>query len=324
MVLHPFIVFLSGLLILIAGAELLLRGASRLADMLGMSPVMIGLTIVALGTSIPELAVGLTAVSEGKGGLSVGNIAGANIISILFILGLTALIRPMSLTQIYLKLDLAVMVAAGAMLAAMGLDGRLTPQEGLLLALGAVAYTIVILRTTQRRRTIEAPPAEASRRSDQAFNWAEAAWHAAMLAIGISLTLFGADLLVSGAVALARAYGVSETLIGLTIVSLGTTTPELATALLGIVRNKRNVAVGTLIGSYIYNILVILGITMLFSGQGIMLERNVVRFDLPFMAAVAIMCAWVCRSDHRLSRAEGAMFMMVYLAYICALLVFRT
>lgn len=325
MVLHPFVVFLSGLLILIAGAELLLKGASKLADMLGMSPVVIGLTIVALGTSIPELAVGLTAVTEGKGVLSVGNIAGANIVNILLILGLAALIKPIPLTQLYLKLDLFVMIAAAMALVGMAMDGMLRQWEGMLLLAGAVVYIVALLRAARQKRTAEASrPSSESSPAHSGHVWAQVSWNASMLLIGIAITILGADLLVSGAVKLAQIYGVSDAFIGLTIVAIGTTAPELATSLLAILRNQRSVAVGALIGSYIFNILVILGATVIFSVNGIALEKSMIWFDLPFVAVVAMMCAYACRTGKSMARKEGAFFMMTYFAYLGTLLVYRT
>lgn len=327
MVIHPFVVFLCGLLILISGAELLLRSATKFADMLGMSPVVIGLTIVALGTSVPELAIGITAATEGKGVLSVGNIVGANMVNILCILGMAALIRPMSLSQMYLKLDLVVMIMASSLLLLMSMDGRLMPWEGALLVLSAVIYTIVILRTIGRRRSAETAGISGEPQAAHAprpTGWPVACWYAALLLIGITITLLGSDLLVSGAVELAQILGVSDGLIGLTIVALGTTTPELATTLLGIIRNKRNVVVGTLVGSFIYNILIILGVTVITSQTGIGLEKNMQWLDLPFMVVVALGCAYACRSGHHLSRGEGAIFLMVYILYMGPLVVFRT
>lgn len=327
MELHPFVVFLSGLLILITGAELLLRNASRLADMLGISPLVIGLTIVAMGTSIPELAVGITAATEGRGSLAVGNVAGANIVNILCILGLTAVIRPIPLRQMYLKLDFAVMAGAAVALLVMALDGLLTPLEGLLLVLGAILYTVAILRTTQRREAAETSNSlveESPAHKQSSRGWGKICWISAMLLLGIAITIGGANLLVSGAVELAQAYGVSDAFIGLTIVAIGTTAPEFATAMLATIRNKRNVAVGTLIGSFIYNILVILGVSMMFSADGIPLERNLIWLDLPIMVAVAMLCIFTCRNGRSLTRKEGVFFVLSYLLYLGALLIFRT
>ena len=145
-----------------------------------------------------------------------------------------------------------------------------------------------------------------------------------MLLLGIAITIGGANLLVSGAVELAQAYGVSDAFIGLTIVAIGTTAPEFATAMLATIRNKRNVAVGTLIGSFIYNILVILGVSMMFSADGIPLERNLVWLDLPIMVAVAMLCIFTCRNGRSLTRKEGVFFVLSYLLYLGALLIFRT
>lgn len=325
--LHPFILFLAGVVIVVLGAEMLLRGAARLAGMLGVRPIVIGLTIVSVGTSAPELAVGITAVSEGKGPLAVGNIAGTNMLNILFILGLSAALRPLPIRLQSVRMDVPVMIGSAVALLLMALDGVLTPTEGALLVLAAVFYTIVLVRESRRespamlqeyREDFGAPKPPAGKRA-RSF-----AWQATLLLAGMALTVLGADLLVAGAVNLAATYGVSDAFIGLTIVAIGTSAPELATTLMGTLRNDRDVAIGNLIGSSIYNILVILGITMLASPGGVEVGRDVLWFDLPLAAVVALVCLPVFRSGRQVSRAEGLCFVAAYLAYMTLLVVFRT
>ncbi len=327
MTLHPAVVFLGGLVVILLGAELLLRGATRIAAMLGIRPILIGLTVVALGTSAPELAVGVTAVLDGKGPLAVGNIAGTNIVNILLILGLSAAIRPLPLQLQSIRLDVPVMIASAIALYLMALDGVLSRVEGLALVAAAIVYTLVLIRVS-RRESAEMKQEYAEEFSRQALGagsgLARGSWNAVLLLVGIGLTVLGADLLVAGAVDLARTLGVSDVVIGLTIVAIGTSAPELATTIVATFKDDRDVAVGNLIGSSISNILVILGLTCLAAPSGVEVGPEVLRIDLPLAAAVAIACWPVFRSDRMVSRREGILFVSAYVAYLATLLFVRT
>lgn len=320
-------VFLVGVVLVVSGAELVLRGASRLAALLGIKPMIIGLTVVAMGTSAPELAVGITAAAEGRGALAVGNIAGTNVFNILFILGLSALIRPLPLHLRSIKLDLPVMIVAAIALVGMAWDGVLSRFEGTLLLGAAVLYTIVLVHLTGRERAAikrefaeeyGVPSAGSSARSGTGM-----AWYVGLMVCGIAVTVWGADLLVSGAVGIARQLGVSDAIIGLTIVAIGTSAPELATTAVATFKDERDVAVGNLVGSSIYNILAILGITCIAAPDGVHVSREILLIDLPLAAAVAVVCAPVFTSDRLISRWEGAFFVVSYLAYLASLIVMR-
>lgn len=324
--LHPALIFLGGLVVVILGAEVLVRSASTVAAMLGISPIVVGLTIVSVGTSAPELAVGIAAVTEGKGGLAIGNIAGTNIVNILLILGLSAAIRALPIRMQSIKLDVPAMIGAAVALLIMSLDGMLSRGEGALLLVAAVCYTALLVRESRR----ESAAVKREFNEDFALSSSPAgkrgkrfAWQTALLLAGIALTVLGADLLVAGAVNIARAYGVSDAFIGLTIVAIGTSAPELATTLVSTIRNDRDVAIGNLIGSSVYNILVILGLTMLAAPHGIEVQRDILWIDLPLAAIVAAVCLPVFRSGARVSRTEGALFVAAYLAYLSALVAFR-
>jgi cation:H+ antiporter len=327
MTLHPALVFVAGLTVLVFGAELLLRGATRIAAMLGIKPILIGLTVVSVGTSAPELAVGITAVFEGKGGLAVGNIAGTNIFNILFILGLSAAIRPLPLQLQAIKLDVPVMIASAVGLYLMALDGVLNRLEGTILVAAAIAYTATLIRWSKRENA-ETKQEFAEEFSPEALGakrgFAHGAWNTLLLVSGMGLTVLGADLMVGGAVSIAQMFGVSDAIIGLTIVAVGTSAPELATTVVATLKDERDVAVGNLIGSSISNILVILGLTCIAAPRGIDVSEDVLRIDLPLAAAVAIACYPVFRSDQQVSRREGIVFFLIYLAYMTALIVFRT
>lgn len=324
---HPAIEFVGGLVVILIGAEMLLRSASTIAAMLGITPIIIGLTIVSVGTSAPELAVGITAVAEGKGPLAVGNIAGTNMVNLLLILGLSAAIRALPIRMQSIKLDAPAMIASATALLIMSLDGVLTRAEGALLLLAAAVYTVLLVRESRRESVVM------KREFTQEFGAAAIpagrrhvrfTTHSVLLIAGIALTVLGADLLVAGAVNLAQAYGVSDAFIGLTIVAIGTSAPELATTLVATFKNDRDVAIGNLIGSSIYNILVILGLTLLAAPQGVEVGRDVLLIDLPLAALVAAVCLPVFSSDGKVSRTEGAFFVAAYLAYLTTLVTLRS
>jgi len=308
------------------GAEALVGGASRLAASLGVSPMMLGLTVVAIGTSMPELAVGITAASQGSGSLAVGNIAGTNVFNILFILGLSALLKPLSLQLRVVRLDLPVMIGAATMMAALAWDGRLDRTDGGLLFGAALLYTTALLRIARREsravrrgfRELYGNPGMTSR--SQAAVRARAG---GALAIGMVLTVIGANWLVDGAVAVARSFGVSEAVIGLTVVAIGTSAPELVTTVLSTLKDERDVAIGNLLGSSIYNILVILGLTCMASTRTLEIERPLLLFDIPLMLGVALLCVPVFITGKAISRAEGGLFLAIYFAYFTLLIVLR-
>lgn len=333
MSLHPALLFLGGLVIIVLGAELLLRGATRLATLLGVPPVIIGLTVVTLGTTMPEMAVGVTAALEGQSGLAVGNIAGTNVFNILVILGLSALVRPLPLNLLSFKVDVPVMIGAALTLIVMAWDGVLSRADGLLLLIAALSYTLSLVLLSRResaamRREFadEFGHATIAPEKDDALRsrWARGLWYLALLGAGIAVTLLGAELLVSGAVSLARAFGVSDEIIGLTIVAVGTSAPELATTLVATLKDDRDVAIGNLVGSCIYNILVILGVTSLVADGGVAVARDIFWIDLPMAAGVALLMLPVFRTGDSVSRREGALFVGIYGLYMGALLLWRT
>lgn len=329
MSLHPVLLFLGGLVIVVLGAEMLLRGATRIASMLGVSPIIIGLTVVSVGTSAPELAVGLTAAHEGRGLLAVGNIAGTNIVNILLILGLSAAIRPLPTRSLSVRLDVPVMIATAGVLFIMALDGVLDRTEGLGLLLAAVVYTVALVMLSRQEDSstrLEFRDALAGQTPPSPHTTGRGAWiwNSSLLLAGMGLAVLGAELLVAGAVELAKAYGVSDAFIGLTIVAIGTSAPELVTTLISTARNDRDVAIGNLIGSSIYNVLVILGLTMLAApASGVDVSAEVLWIDLPLAALVAIVCLPVFRSDRMVSRREGFGFVLAYVAYLGSLMLWR-
>lgn len=313
------LLFAMGLALLIAGAELVIRGAKQVATVLGVSPMVIGLTIVSIGTSAPELAIGIVAGLRGSGGLAVGNIAGTNAVNLLFILGLSALIRPLPLKSQVLKLELPVIVVAALLMTILAWDGVLSRSDGLLMLVAGISYSIALFIVSRRTSSDadksprgteakELPPAARSRSGS--------AWQVTILLGGLALTVLGAEWLVRGAVVIAESYGVSTTVIGLTIVAIGTSAPELVTTVISTLRKDRDVAVGNLLGSSIYNILVILSITCIVSPSGLPVERQLIIFDIPVMAAVSIAAVPVFITGKQISRIEGGVSIAAYVFYL--------
>jgi len=318
-----------GLAALLVGAEVLVRGGTGLATRLGIRPMVVGLTVVSLGTSVPELAVGIDAAVRGSPGLAVGNIVGTNLVNVLFILGLSALLLPVVFHRRTLRFDLPAMTAAALALYVLSLDGSLGRADGVLLLAGGVAYTWALLRVSGRdaatQRSADSTAGSAERdAAGHPRSGAGLVRNTVELVAGILVIVLGAELLVSGAVAGAQALGVSEAVIGLTVVAIGTSAPELVTTLVSTFRGERDIALGNLLGSSIYNIVFVLGLTVLVAPAGVPVPDEVLGADLVLMVAVAVAAVPVFVSGARITRAEGALFVATYVAYLTWLLLART
>lgn len=318
------VTFVVGLALLVVGAEIMVSAAARLATSLGIAPMVIGLTIVSIGTSTPELAVGIAAGFQGAGGLAVGNIAGANVFVLLFVLGLSAVMRPLPLHLQIFKLELPMIVVAAALLTMLAWDGRLSRIDGILMLSAGLFYSIALVfvtrkasRQAKREFSEEYGPESVAESAPQ---WKSRLKNAALVTAGIILTCLGAELLVQGAVCIARSVGVSATTIGLTIVAFGTSSPELVTTIVSTLKNDRDVAIGNLLGSAIYNILAILSIPCIIVPGGLPVERNLLWFDIPLMAGVALGAIPVFVTGQRVSRLEGGLGITIYVVYIVWLL----
>ncbi|CAJ1582390.1 calcium/sodium antiporter [[Mycobacterium] wendilense] len=315
-----------GLVALVIGSEWLVKGGSRLAAGLGISPILVGLTVVSIGTSMPELAVGLRAAASGNGSLAVGNIAGTNIVNLLLILGLSALLRPLTLHLRTLRLDLPMMTAAALLLWLLAADGTLAASGGAVLTVAAILYTAVLIHSARREsRSVQAEFADEYARPPGAVLARGAILRdLALLLVGIVVVVIGADWLVGGAVGVAESFGVSDAFIGLTVVAIGTSAPELATTLVATVRGERDIAIGNLLGSSVYNILLILGLTVLGAGRPLHLDPDLVRIDIPVMALVALVCIPIFLTGRRVSRLEGGAMVTAYVAYLTYLVIAQT
>jgi cation:H+ antiporter len=303
--------FVAGLALLVLGAEWLVKGASRLAAALGISPLVIGLTVVAYGTSAPELAVSIKSAWAGQPDLALGNVVGSNIFNVLFILGVSALVAPLVVSSQLVRLDVPVMIGLSGLTLLMARDGSIGRLDGALLFAGAIAYTVFQVRQSRKESAAvrdEYAQEYGRKRSSTAANLA-------FVGAGLVLLVLGSRWLVNGAVAFAQAFGVSELVIGLTIVAAGTSLPEVATSILAALRGERDIAVGNVVGSNLFNILSVLGLSALVSPAGLPAASALLRFDLPVMIAVAVACLPVFASGSVIARWEGALFFLYYAAY---------
>ncbi len=307
--------FILGLAALTAGAELMVRGASRLAMTFGISPLVVGLTVVAFGTSAPEMAVSAGAVLGGSGDIAIGNVVGSNIANVLLILGLSALIVPLAVHEQVIRQEIPIMIGASLLLVILALDGMLGVGEGVLL-LGLVVVYTVFLVVQSRRAGQETQDEFAAELPDAKSRW-DAHWAVQVLLVlaGLGLLILGADWLVDAAVAVARAFGVSDLVIGLTVVAVGTSMPEIATSLVAAWRGERDIAVGNVVGSNIFNIFACLGVAGMISGSGIIVSEAARNFDLWVMLAVAIACLPIVMTGREIARWEGGVFIAYYVAY---------
>ncbi len=314
--------FLLGLVALVVGAEWLVRGASRLAAAVGVSPLVIGLTVVAFGTSSPELAVSVQAAWSGQADLALGNVVGSNVFNVLFILGVSAIIVPLTVARQLLRFDVPVMIVVSALVLALGRDGQIGRPDGILFAAGVLVYTWWLIRTSRRQVAAEKAAAPVSDEATVAAGGV--VLNLVLIVAGLAALVLGSRWLVQGAVAIATALGVSELVIGLTVVAAGTSLPEVAASITAAVRGERDIAVGNVVGSNIFNILAVLGLSSLVSPGGIRVSPEALEFDIPVMIAVAVACLPVFLTGGTISRWEGGVFLGYYVAYTAYLILNAT
>lgn len=300
--------FLLGLGLLFLGGEWLVRGASRLAVNMGISPLIVGLTVVAFATSAPELAVSLQAAFAGQSDIAIGNVVGSNISNILLILGASALVAPLVVARQIIRIDVPMMIAASGLVYAMGLDGMVSRAEGIALVGLLAAYLTMAIRTSQPQET----PA--------GFTRMPVHKDIALVVAGVAMLVIGANWLVDGAVTMARYLGINELIIGLTVIAVGTSLPELATSIIATRRGERDIAVGNVVGSNIFNVLAVLGLTAIFAPSGVPVPSAALAFDFPVMLAASVACLPIFLRGHEIARWEGAIFFGYYVAYTLYLL----
>ncbi|WP_036482023.1 calcium/sodium antiporter [Myxosarcina sp. GI1] len=310
------LLLVCGFVLLVFGAEFLVKGASRLAIILRIPPLIIGLTIVAYGTSAPEMAVSIIASFAGQSDIAIGNALGSNICNILLILGLSALVAPLIVNRQVIRSDVPIMIGVTVLLLLFGLDGELGRMDGIILFIGALLYTFSLIYQSRKQKDLEADEftREYGLPSDNSiFTWLK---NLAYIIGGSALLVFGSRLLVDSATSIARDFGVSELVIGLTIISFGTSLPELATSVMASFRGERDIAVGNVLGSNIFNILAVLGVAGIVAPNGIEVAETVIEVNAPVAIAVSFACLPIFYSGYRLDRWEGLLFILYYLAYI--------
>ncbi|WP_336649882.1 calcium/sodium antiporter [Kocuria rosea] len=326
----------AGLALLVLGGELLVRGASALARRVGISSLVVGLTVVSAATSAPELAVTVGAVLRDEPGLAVGNVVGSNIVNVLLILGLSALVIPLAVKQRLVRFDLPWMVVLSIGLLLVSLDGRIGAVDGVVLLSAVVLHTVLTVVLSRRgpRVPAAAPPGVPGARdggdgddtgtddpgtddrgTENEPPPASVPRSVLLVVLGIALLVAGATLLVDGAVSIATSLGVSSLVVGLTVVAVGTSLPELATSVIAVRRGERDLAVGNVVGSNIFNIGVVLGLPALISPEGIPVSGAAVALDIPVMLAAAVALLPIAFTGFAVARWEGALFVALYAAY---------
>lgn len=312
---------IGGIALLVAGAEGLVRGAQHMAYRAGITPVVVGLTVVAFGTSAPELVVSVRAALMGAADIAVGNVVGSNLFNLLVILGLASVLTPLAIERQLARVDVPLMIVVSVVCWLLAMDGTLSHLEGVALSTGIVVYTgaLIAHARTVHRRVPEHAEGDAGEAKPTTV------WHSVFLvAFGIGALSLGARMLIVGATTLAQVLGVSELVIGLTIVAGGTSLPEVATSVVAAIRGQRDIAIGNVVGSNIFNLLAVLGAAALFAPAGLPVSRAVLQFDFAIMVVVSMLCLPVVLSGMVISRRVGAAFLAYYGCYITFILLQAT
>lgn len=304
-----------GLLGLVVGGEFLIWGATRIASAAGVSALIIGLTIVAMGTSSPELVVSLHAGLTGNANIAVANVVGSNSFNVLFILGMCGLLAPLFVSSQLIKIDVPVMIVASFLVFVFSWNGNIGWLEGACLLLLAIVYTVfLIVKSRSEKRSV-------SKEFEKEFKVpsenAVPMWRCGLsLVLGVAFLVIGGKWLVEGAIILAKSLGISDTVVGLTLVAAGTSLPEVATSLLATWKGERDIAIGNVVGSNIYNILGILGLCSVVTPGGLQVSPSLRSFDIPVMIGSALLCFPIFFTGMKISRKEGLLFLAGYIAYL--------
>jgi cation:H+ antiporter len=316
------LLFFAGLVLLILGADLMVRGASRLSLSLGIAPLVVGLTVVAFGTSAPELAISIKGVLAGQTDIALGNVVGSNIFNVLFILGLSAVLAPLVVDRQLIQQEVPILIGLSALVAWMAMDLRISALDGLALMAVLVAYSVLLYRQGNRAPAAETADVALVEIAARPGLMTRLPVQLLLIAIGLAMLVIGSRWLVDAATTFATMLGVSQLVIGLTIVSIGTSLPEVATSVIAALRGEREIAVGNVLGSSIFNLAAVLGISASISGGGLQVPETLIAFDLPVMVAVAVACLPVLFTGHLIARWEGVLFLGYYVAYTTYLILF--
>jgi cation:H+ antiporter len=310
MELMTLLLLLAGLVLLTFGADVLVKGASSLAGSLGISPLIIGLTVVAFGTSAPEMSVSVSSAFKGSAEIAVGNVVGSNICNVLLILGLSAIAASLVVQKQLVRFDIPIMIYGSLLVLLMSIDGQISRFDGLLLFAGIIAYTVFLIKEARRQgvAVVEgtddiAPP--------------QPLWkNIILIVVGLVMLVVGSQWLVDGAVEIAKYFGLSELVIGLTIVAVGTSLPELATSVMASLKGERDIAVGNILGSNIFNIGAVLGLSGLIAPDGLPVAQSSLVVDIPVMILVAFACLPVFLANYIITRTDGVTFVVCYVVYV--------
>ena len=300
----------AGLFLLTTAADWLVRGASSLARRLGVSSLVIGLTVVAFGTSMPEFVVSVDASMAGNSGIAVGNVVGSNIFNIAFILGIAALIQPITCSRTVIRRDVPVMIMVAALMWYLSLDGLISRVEA------AVFFALLIIYTVYsyvKARGEVAPEETASGSEPETAVSMSLKGEIWLIVTGLVAMIAGSKLLLQGSVAIAKNAGISDEVIGLTLIAAGTSLPELATSVVAALRGQSDIAIGNVVGSNIFNILGILGLAGMILPLDV--SQHMANIDCPYMFVVSLACLPIMRSGFSISRFEGVLLIASYVFY---------
>ena len=313
------ILFILGLILLLGGAELLVRGASKLAAALGLSPLVIGLTIVAFGTSSPEFSVSLKTVFSGQAEVAAGNVIGSNIFNILFILGISAFITPLNVQEKLVRYDVPFMIALSGLVWLFSYNLVIGRFEGLLLFSVLMIYIVLLIYFGRKKKDLSNESDVTNDVAKKGMSFKNLFRDLVFIAVGLTLLVYGSGWFVEGAISAARILGVSELVIGLTIVAAGTSLPEVFTSVIAAFRGERDIAVGNVVGSNIFNLLGVLGFTSFMMPDGLNISSSLLYFDLPVMFVVALFCLPIFITGKIINRKEGAFLLLIYILYVISL-----
>lgn len=311
---------ITGLVLLVVGGELLVGGATSLASRLGISPAIIGLTVVAFGTSTPELAVSLSAAFGGNADIAVSNVVGSNIFNVLFILGLCACFRYLTVISQMIYREVPIMIGISLLLFVVAYNQHISQIEGLILFFGIIAYTTWLIveslkHKSQNENLVNESSAVYGKKSKNSVLVS-----CIKFLIGLALVMLGARWMVDSSVSIAQMFGVSDAVIGLTIVAAGTSLPEVIASLIATLKGEREIAIGNVVGSNIYNILAIIGLSGALVPSGLKVSPSLLFFDIPIMIAAAVLCFVFFWTGRKLSRIEGLIFILLYALYTAVLI----
>ena len=309
MLLSVFYVLIS-LVLFYFGALWLVKGSSSLALKAGISPLVAGLTIVAFGTSSPELVVSVNAAISGHGNIAIGNVVGSNLFNICIILGISAIIAPLKIRMQLLKSDIPVLIITTVGFMLLFADRQISRYEGGILLFGLILYTILNVKLARHEKNADVHAEFKESIPDQKMKWY---WSAGLILVGLGVLIGGSVILVKGAVSIARSLGVGETIIGLTIIAAGTSMPELASSIVATIKKEYDIAIGNIIGSNIFNILGIIGVSSIIRPLSAMAISNI---DLYIMIGVTLLLLPFFRSKYTLKRDEGIFMIVIYLIYL--------